>query len=400
MNQILRYFGGTITFDAENGFCERLINLCSTNNISLWNFQKTESGFTASCLAKDYKKIKKLSKKVNVDVRIVRKKGFIFKAGKYKKRFGLMLGILFTLTFLFLSQCFVWEIEVTGNEKVSSRIILNELRDLGVHKLSFIPAIDFRMKKQQALLNLPQLSWLTINQEGCKLKVDVTERTMPPRIKEDTPCDIVASKTGQIRYMEVYEGAKIISENYTVTEGEVIVSGTYQTKFGDTIKVHADAKVIAEVQHEKSISLDLEQLSKSYTGKTKTRYYLNLFSVKIPLFFATSIPGDYDVHSEDHFITIAGNELPIGIYSLHYQFYDKKPDAISMEQAQDILEEKFKQYEAIELKDAAILNREKKISRKNGIVTMTIAYISEQNIAKAVLIDPTIPPKVSKDSAA
>ena len=166
LNGFIRYVQGNVTFEASNGFCERLINLCANNNISLWNFKKTEEGFVARCTAKDYKTVKKLSKKVNVEVRIQKKRGLLFKAGKYRKRWGLLAGVAVFLVFIFLSQCFVWDIEVTGNKTVPESVILSELSEVGVHKLCFIPSLDLRLKKQQALLKLPQLSWMAINKNG------------------------------------------------------------------------------------------------------------------------------------------------------------------------------------------------------------------------------------------
>lgn len=394
VNRLVRYLGGNVKFEAKNGFGERLINLCANNNIGLWDLHKSEEGFTANCLAKDYREIKKLSKRVNVEVKICQKRGFVFQAGKYRKRWGLFVGGVLFFAFIFLSQCFVWEIDVTGNEKVADHVILAELEELGVHKLSFIPSIDFRQKKQEALLRLPQLSWLTINKNGCRLTVDVTERQVPPVIRDTTaPCDVVAARTGQIKYMEIYNGVAATGLNYTVNEGDVIVSGTYVTKFGDTVKVHADAKVIAEVQFEKSISLDIDQLAKEYTGKTRTRYYFSLFSLKIPLFIATPVGGDYDVNGEEHSLVLFGQELPLGIYSMHYRFYEKKEAAISMEEARAVLQDSFSQYEATDLKDMAIIDRKTDEVLKDGILTMTVHYTAEENIAKQVEIDPTIPPK-------
>lgn len=398
LNSLIRYVNGNVTFVAENGFGERLINLCATNNITLWDFHKTEVGFQAVCNARDYKKVKEFSQKVNVEVSILRKKGLFFKANKYRKRWGLFGGVIAFFVVLFLSQCFVWEIEVTGNEKVPSGIVLSELKSLGIHRFSFIPSIDFRMKKQEALLAMPQFSWLSINQNGCKLIVEVTERRVPPVIKEDTPCNVVAARTGQIKYMEVYSGERQTNINYTVQKGDLIVKGIYAMPNGNIVKSHASAKVIAEVQFDKSLSLDMNQFSKEYTGKTKKRYYLDLFDCKIPLFIATKMKGDYDVTGQANRISFFGTELPIGIYSLHYQFYEKQTDSISLEEAGKVLSDSFRQYEALELKGSTILDRKVIETLENGVLTRKVSYTVEQDIAKTAEIDPSeIPVKQSEE---
>ncbi len=393
VNSVIRYFSGSVTFEAKNGFCERLINLCAGNNVSLWNFHKIDEGFRAVCKAADLKKIQEYAQKVNVEVTVVRKKGFFFKANKYRKRWGMFAGIVAFFAFLFISQCFIWDIQVSGNEKVPAGIILAELRDLGITRFKFIPGIDFRQKNQEAMLALPQMSWLAINRNGCRITVEVKERIMPPLIYEDTVCDVVASRTGQVKYIEVYDGEAQVETDYTVKKGDVLVKGVYAAPNGKLVKTHASAKVIAQVQIEKSISLDMEQFSKEYTGETKKRYYLELFSTKLPLFLATKVKGDYDVTGQEHPITLFGKELPLGIYSLHYRFYEKKSASLSKEDARKVLENSFLQYEASELKNTAILSRDVKEAMNGNLFTMTVSYVAEQNIARQVELDPSEIPR-------
>ena len=382
LNKIILYFKGKVRFEVKNGFTERLINLCSAKNISMWEFQKTPEGFCATVVAREYKMVKKLSAKANVETSIISKKGFIFQANKYKSRSGLLIGILLFACFIGLTQCFVWEIEVIGNDKVQTSVILSELEELGVKKFSFIPNIDFRMKKQEALLNMPQLSWLTINHNGSKLSVSVTEREYAPPIREEAPCDIVASKTGQIRYMEVYNGTKVVEEKYTVTKGDKIVSGAFVNKKGEISYVHSDAKVIAEVQFEKTLSVDIRQLSKEYTGKTKTRHFLDIFSFKMPLFIASKINQEADITIQDNPLVLFDKKLPIGLQSIHYNFYETKPQKLTLDDARKVIEDCFVQYEAIELRDCAIIGKEATETITDSVLSINIAYVVEENIAQ------------------
>lgn len=382
VNNILRYLFGYVKFRAVNGFGERLINLCASNNISLNNLVKTEEGFEAVTLKYDYKKVEEFAKKVNVETYVIKNSGVPFKVRKYKKRWGILAGSILFIAFIIISQNYIWQIEVKGNSKLSTETILYELEELGIKKWSFIPDIDFREKKQQALLKLPELSWLSINVSGCKINVLVSERYAPPRINENEPCDIVASKTGQIKYMEVYNGVKLIDLNYTVNAGDVIVSGTFTNKAGESIYVHSEAKIIAEVQFEKTLEIDISQFSKEYTGKVKKRHYIDFLSTKIPLFISTKMDGNYDIKEEVNYLNIFSNEIPIGIYTKEYVFYDKKNNSLSQSDAEQILKDNFNKYEKLELNDCAIINRDIKTIVDDGILRMTIGYTVEENIAK------------------
>lgn len=383
---LMRYFSGKVSFKVSGGFSERLINLCAAHGLILWGFKKSGEGFEASVSAGDYKRLKELSKKANVDVVIKSKKGFIFKAGKYKSRFGLMLGIAAFAVILIGSQNVVWSIDVKGNSTVRTEVILSELEEVGIKPMVFIPNIDFKQKAQEALLKIPQLSWMAINRNGCNLSISVTERKLKPAIEDEEPCHVIAEKTGLILYMEVYNGTKLVKEKHTVLEGDMLVSGDIIRKDGTSVTVHADAKVIAEVQLEKSLSVDIAQLSKEYTGDRKTRRYLTLDSLKIPLFVATPISGKYDINKSSEPICIFGWETPFNILSMEYRFYEEKEETMSVEDARKVLEDSFRVYEATELKDSAVISRTPVESLKNDVLTITMKYVAEQNIAKLLPI--------------
>jgi len=382
LNSLMRFFCGSVRFQAVNGFGERLINLCATNNVGLTNLRKVPGGFKASVPAYDYKKVEVFAQKANVDVSVIKNKGLPFKLKRFKKRWGLMIGVIAFLFIIIFSQNIVWEIDIKGNEKVPDSIIKAELKSIGVHKGSYIPKLDLDTKNQEALIKLPQLSWLSLTKSGCRIQVEVSERYISPTIKEGEPCDIIARKTGQIRYMEVYNGIKVIGLNYTVNKGDLIVSGEFVNKFEKATYVHSDAKIIAEVQFDKTLELDIEQLSKQYTGKVKKRNHLEIGDLKLPLFIATKVKGEYDIESQSTPIRFFSKKLPISFYKQEYSFYDKKGKQMTQNEAQKILEEKFKEYERYELKDCAIINRKPNSMLKNGVFTMKMSYTVEEDIAE------------------
>lgn len=386
---------GSVEFEVKNGFGERLINLCAKRDIPLWRFRKTDEGFAAYCRATEYHRIEEFAVAVNVETRIIRRHGLPSFLGRYRKRYGIFLGLTFCLAFLFFSQCFIWKIDINGNQFISEQVILSELEGIGIKKFSFIPGLDFKEKKREALLGMPQLSWLAMNQSGCVLRIDVAERVESPLIHEEEPCDIIASKTGQVRMIEVYRGTKVAEKGYPVCEGDLLVSGIYATEDGKSALIHADAKVIAEVQFSKSLSLDLEQAAKRYTGKTKKRYAFTLFSLRMPLYLAFPVQGEYDVHVQEHPVVLFGKELPVGMESMHYHFYDRIGESMSREQAAQVLKQKFVQYEA-GLNNTVILSRNITERVEGDVFTMTIDYVAEQDIAKPQKVDLSRLPKQEK----
>ena len=376
LNKLLRFFAGNCRFSAENGLVERLLNHCAEEKILLWKLEKTPEGFRASCLKRNYPAVLELGRRVNVEVGLVEEKGLPQLIARYRFRVGILAGILFLLGFLLVSQYFVWDIQVVGNSAVRTEVILEELSELGVERFAFIPELDFLRKRDEALLQIPQLAWM-----------------YPPKLDTEEPCDIVASRTGQIHYMEVYNGTEVRKVNDTVIQGDVLVSGIQVTKNGNTAQVHSSAKIIAEVQFEKTLSLDLAQYSKVYTGKEKTRYYLELFSLRIPLYLAAPVEGEYDLSASLNLLRLFGKEFPIGIGSLHYRFYEKQSGELSLEEGRKILREQFAQYEALELADTAILGRDIAEVVRGGVLSMTVQYLAEEDIAREAPLDLSFLPR-------
>lgn len=386
INKIIRYFKGTIRFRVTNGFGERLLNLITENNIYIWDIDKTEEGFIATIKASAYSKVLSYAQKCNVDVEIVYKKGVLFKIFSYRYRVGLVIGFVASLVFLIGMQNIVWEIEVVGNEKVSTSTILRELEQLGVHQFALIQGIDFQNKKQEALLNLPQLSWLTINRDGCKLTVIVSERHIAPEMEKSYPCDIVALKTGLILFMEVYTGEPLVEVGHTVREGEKLVSGVLESERLDIVnKVHSNAKIIAQVQFDKTLGIDVTHLAKEYTGEVNTYQYITLLDwFEIPLFIANKQTSTYDITTCHEYFEFFSMKLPIGIRTSTYSYYNEGVKDMTVDTARDILEESFLLYEKTELQDFAILDRAVTSWEEDGVVYMKIDYVAEQDIAKKV----------------
>lgn len=380
LNKIMSYFSGNVRFEAVNGFCERFINYCASNNILIVKLKKTPTGFRASCSAANYGAVCRLAKKANVEIKTISKKGFIFKVAKYRSRWGIAVGALIIIAALAVSQRFVFDISVAGNENVRTEVILRELEQIGVKKFAYLPDLDLRMKKHEALLRLPDLSWLTINKSGNKLAVTVSERRRQPRIPDiSEPCDIVAAKTGLILFMDVYSGRKVVTEKHTVQKGDLLIEGSYPDKEGNLTYVHADGRIIAQVQFEKSLSIDMKQYSKDYTGKVTKQRWLSLAGIKIPMFIAFPVKGEYDVEGSENQLI---NGLPFSIYTKSYKFYENKPDTLNIGDAREILKKNFMTYEKTELKDSVIVESKVRETLQNGVFTRTVYYTCEENIAK------------------
>lgn len=112
--RFLRFVCGYVRFQVTGVFIERFLNLASRNGINLWDGTKTETQYTGHTLMKHYKKLRPFAKKTGVHMQIEERFGWPMWRRKYRKRVGLVVGILLFFGILSFLGNFVWTIEVVG----------------------------------------------------------------------------------------------------------------------------------------------------------------------------------------------------------------------------------------------------------------------------------------------
>lgn len=65
-----------------------------------------------------------------------------------------------------VSSLFVWRIDVTGNEALTTGQILRCLDACGVRPGTYWPGLSNDLVRNDMILRLPQLRWLTVNVRG------------------------------------------------------------------------------------------------------------------------------------------------------------------------------------------------------------------------------------------
>ena len=130
---LICYIIGYLNIEVEGVFVERFINICKARGILLWNIKLKEGiKIYANIGIKDYKKIREIAKKTNTKVKIRKKKGVPFVLNKYKRRKALVIVLIIILLTIIVLSNFIWNISVTGNNKISTEDILEDLKQEGL----------------------------------------------------------------------------------------------------------------------------------------------------------------------------------------------------------------------------------------------------------------------------
>ncbi|MBR1658686.1 MAG: sporulation protein YqfD, partial [Oscillospiraceae bacterium] len=184
-------------------------------------------------------------------------------------------GLLAAFFLLVWSRFYIWDIEVTGNETVPTARILDALRECGVTSGTFWPAITSDNLRSELLVELPELSWATVNIYGSRAEVLVRERVPKPELWDrDAPVDLVAEKAGFITAVDALSGTAAVRPGSAVLPGEVLISSAADSAWSGPRRVHAAGRVTAETYRCLTAETPLTTLKKRYTGETRSRWAL------------------------------------------------------------------------------------------------------------------------------
>ena len=243
---ILRFVRGTVTFEVRGDFAERFLNLLGRNGIPVFYTQWSDGGFVAQTTVKSYFRIRPYVRRTHVRVRVVKRQGLPFLMRRYSKRMGLIVGIALFILCINLSGGFVWEIQLNGNHLVPDDDILQTLEEGGLVRGSWKKSLnvnDLAMRLREAY---PQIIWSAVNLVGSVAEVEISEQAEVEQPESTDPCNVVASRAGQIVRMEVYDGQAVLQKGDAVQKGQLVVSGVVKSTKGITILRHASAQVLVE----------------------------------------------------------------------------------------------------------------------------------------------------------
>lgn len=287
MQRIVNFFAGHVQLEVECAYPERFMNLCAQNDISFWDLIRIDSiTVQVTTTMKSYRKLQPLLDSLAARVKPIKRAGVPIFFRRIRKRYALLAGLVFTLAATWVMSLYIWDIRVEGNETVSAAMILGTLEELGVGIGSFGPGVDPESLRHQVLLELEDLSWITVNVNGSRATVIVRERIhAPPMIPAGVATSVFATRSGIIDQIMVWAGTPLVEVGDTVVMGQDLVTGRMDSQAQGTRFVRADAQIFARTWYMFSMSTPLEHVEKVYTGETSTKSIIFFGQDRINLFF-------------------------------------------------------------------------------------------------------------------
>ena len=382
-NKLLQYVSGYVNIKIEGYYIERFINICTTKQILLWNLKREDSiTLHASVEVKSFKELRQICKKTKCKMKIEGKKGLPFTIKKYKKRKVFILFLILIIVGIITLSRFIWNIEVTGNEKINTEEILALVEEEGLSIGKLKGGIDTKEIINKIRLERDDVAWVGIIIKGTNAVIEIVEADKKPDIvDEEEYCNIVADKDAIITKVSAQNGTPIVKEGDVITKGDVIIEGKMEGKYTDPQYVHAQGEIQAKVWYTSTQKVALKEVQKQETGNKETKYSVKINNFQINL--QKSVPKfeKYDtIETYKKLKLFSDFYLPIEIVENTYKEYEEVVVIHSVEEAKKIGIDRAAEELKEQIDGKKIVNKQVNVKAEADSLEVEVIYEVEESI--------------------
>lgn len=288
MITFLNYLKGYVRIRLKGGSPERFLNLCSNNNILIWQIIRVDDEYEMYLSLRAFKELKTIIRKTNVQIKVIEKKGFPFFLHKYRKRKMFFAGIVICAVFVYVLSLFVWQIEINGNHARTTDVLLSFLEENEI--THGMPKGKINCEEIETMLRAKynDIIWTSVKLRGTRLVIDIQENTDTSiaNIGEKEASDLFADKEAIITKIVTRNGTPYVKAGDVVKAGDMLVGGALPiTDDGGEIinyqYVAADADIYGKTIYKYKDSFTLDYQKRQDTGKVQTGFYLKVHEKSI-----------------------------------------------------------------------------------------------------------------------
>ena len=381
---LLNYLYGYVDIIVEGFFVERFINICTSSGIFLWKIRRDKSTIIYARVGiNDFKEAVKIAKKTKCKMKIKNKKGLPFVFNKYKKRKMFVVLLVFLISSIIGLSNFIWNIEVTGCEKINKDEIIEIANKEGLIIGKWKNKIEVREIINKIRLERSDIAWVGIDIRGTNATIKVIEADLKPDIiNEDEYCNIVSNKEASIIKVNAINGTPMVREGEVVKSGMVLIAGWLEGKYTGTRYVHSEGTIEAKVWYSHKERIYFNQEIYEITGNMEKKYEICINKIKINLFKKLPKFQKYDTIVEDKKLKLFSNlYLPVELVKSTYKEVQSKKINYTQTEAKDIGIKKCKEELEKEINSKEdLLNEYINIDEKDNYIDVEVIYEVKENI--------------------
>lgn len=395
MRTLLAWLFGFVTARMVGSEPEALLNQCAQQGLTLWKMERLDPvTLLVKVPAIQWRRVEALAERMGCQAEDVQRRGVPCFLGRFRRRYGLLVGLVLCLLLFGVGSRTILTFDVTGNETVSAQEILGQLRLCGVSVGTYGPKIPIRTVENQMMQALHQLSFFSINVHGTRAEIIVRERDAIPDLRpENIPGNVVAAASGEITHIEPWAGDALVQEGDGVAAGDVLISGAMEMDTSNPLElerpkrlVHAEGKVLASTRRTLTACLDLTAQGKRYTGEETTRYALSILGKRVKFFRNSGISyANYDTMTKlKSWTPPLGDCLPIVWEAETFRAYDPVEQPLDAAAAEALLQAQLRKALEEALGQGEILTTRCETTQEGDRLFVTLTAHCFEDIAKEV----------------
>lgn len=380
MISIIRWLLGYVKFTFLNGFTEGFINDCFKNNLNIKDIAETENGITASADIKTYFRLHRIAFRHGGRVKAVKRKGLPFFLHPLKNRWGILVGMAFSVFLISFMGGFIWNVTVVGNDRVTDAKIVDYLACNGFKTGMRWSDTDKENLEFGVMAEFDEVSWISINKIGSLALVEINETRDKPNITDNSKItNVVAEDDGIIIHVTALGGWSQVKAGDAVSKGDLLISGVNESEVDEKNHfAHAHGTVLANVNTTLSLNISREQKDKDFYKSAEYKS-LFFFGIKIPLYFKAE-QGDFDENVSRANLVYNHFRLPIGIETKKCEYYNVISNRLSDETLEELARSELEKLKADKLKNAEIISENVEVEMQDNVCIITGSYNIVKNI--------------------
>ncbi len=399
MLNLLKQTRGYLRIRVSGFSPERFMNLCSNRDVLLWDIVRDGDGYIMCVSLQSFYQLKAIVRKTRTKVVIIERCGLPFLVPVMQKRRVFMAGLFLAVAFWYFSTWFVWDIEVSGNYRITTDQMESFLKNQSVRTGMRKNELDIGNLEKEIRKQFPLVTWTSAKLDGTKLLISVKENDAPILSEGDlkqtvTGTDLLAEYSGRIVSMVVRSGVPAVSIGDEVEAGAVLVDGKVPVYNEDgTVREYiltdADADIMIEHTQKFETTLPFQYVAKEYTGREKNQPFVRIgdnFEGKIPVEDPYLI---YDrVMRQSQPVLFEKLNIPIFSGCYTYREYRNVEYEYGLEEAESLLKENLMGFlTTLEEKGVQIIEKNVKIDTSDSGWTLRGEFLVQEPAGKRAVTD-------------
>ena len=378
MQRLGHLLTGSVCFAVYGGFRDRFLKLCSQQGICLSDTFVQGERLVATVSRKQYPLVCRIAADSGMQTELLRRRGLLFLLIRYRHRWGVVAGIAAGLCLLAVLSSVVWEVQISGCERLSEDYVRSYFEQLGVRPGRLQAQIDITDCRVRALTEIGELLWVSVYLQGCTAKIEIRERGEGMHLPEQGSSNLIASYGGEIVRADVYAGESYVKIGQAVAKGDLLVGGAVGMKNGGTYFVRSQADITARTHRTLCTEIPYEQ-AVVRVEKERTRYGVSFFGLRIPVLHLNLREAD---ESCLYSIDTAQKVFPVGLYREGVRRTVQTVVTLSEQQALLQACALFTLQELNGMKEKEIIRRTVQTRVQDEMVSVCGQYVCVENIAQ------------------